>query len=969
MKTSNYLIGFAALASFTLVGCSDNDFIGSASNIFSSGKEEITFGSGTKNLTRAGEIQDAKAAEKLNNHFVLYGFKYNASPEDITQTTPVNDETVFDHYNLYYQEGTENTTESNTAGWEYVGYQNQASKDQSIKYWDHSAAGYVFSAISSLDATATKIQPGATGVTTKYDKGWNVSIPAGGTLNSLYASDRVEKLLASDYDKEVMLTFYSIVTKVRFAFYEIIPGYKVHIDKFYYGTSEETTTNFAIDGNFRGLNPSEATDLTVTYYSDTDVDGIENRPKISYTDDDVSQEASKVFGANIQATAAIGTSSPEATYDQAGGEYTCILPYKSGKLSLKVDYTLTSIDGSKETIVVKGATAVVPDIYTNWKENFAYTYLFKISDNSNGYTGTDGVRGLYPITFDACVVNEEDGIQETITSIAEPSITTYQNGVIVTENDEYIEGKAADNNTNIYYTVMLNGAAQDLDVNTQVYEVNNYGTETLTENVVENWKNNYCVLTAVPSTEADKIPMKNGANLSPDAKKAYYFTPKAGKNYVIQYKVTANVGYKDLAEYKALTGNTSATELPTDEYKIKKGDYYKLIRVVGDPDDFDYTLTAAASQKITAQDGTVTYNLVSESPADDTPVLGAADIFQIKNGAVDATAKFDITDNEDGTYTIKATDEAIKEGLDAAAYSVAVVKKDGTVGTGATLDDADNTFAVDMTIADNTATVVAKNSTTVTPKIGGAIVKGAEIVNTIPGLTVKESATAGTYDVIADNTIAVGDHNITIAGETVTITAKSYKFTDTEATPGLLTSQTLTWAEGGAAPTFETYLNNGTANETGETAKLKNSLSDVATIALTAAPATPATGKYTVTAADGGVTKISYENATLDVTVNKYALTCEGAASADAKEIEDLTGSAKLIFTLNNVAQVVKTTNIVVTYSDAKAGTYADATGKSYSLVNNGKYFTFGNVVETGYYKFEYKNGTTVLGSEIIHVK
>ena len=441
MKTSNYLIGFAALASFTLVGCSDNDFIGSASNIFSSGKEEITFGSGTKNLTRAGDnLQHAKAAEKLNNHFVLYGFKYNASPEDITQTTPVNDETVFDHYNLYYQEGTENTTESNTAGWEYVGYQNQDNADQSIKYWDHSAQGYVFSAISSLDATATKILPGATGVATKYDKGWNVSIPAGGTLNGLYASDRVEKLLASDYDKEVMLTFYSVVTKVRFAFYEIIPGYKVHIDKFYYGSSE-TTTNFAIDGNFRGLKTDGATDLTVTYYSDTDIDGIENRPKITYDEDEVNKETSKTFGTNIQATAAIGTSSPEATYDQAGGEYTCILPYKSGKLSLKVDYTLTSIDGSKETIVVKGATAVVPDIYTNWKENFAYTYLFKISDNSNGYTGTDGVRGLYPITFDACVVNEEDGIQETITSIAEPSITTYQNGVIVTENDEYIEGR------------------------------------------------------------------------------------------------------------------------------------------------------------------------------------------------------------------------------------------------------------------------------------------------------------------------------------------------------------------------------------------------------------------------------------------------------------------------------------------------------------------------------------------------
>ena len=509
---------------------------------------------------------------------------------------------------------------------------------------------------------------------------------------------------------------------------------------------------------------------------------------------------------------------------------------------------------------------------------------------------------------------------------------------------------------------MLNGEAQALDANTQVYEVNNYGTETLTENVVENWKNNYCVLTAVTSTKATEIPMKNGAKLSPTDETAYYFTPKKGKNYVIQYKVTADVNYKDLAEYIALTGNTGATGIPAGQVKIKKGDYYKLIRVVGEPTAPTYTLTADASQKIIAQTGTVTYTLTSNSPAATTNVLGAADIFQIKNASdEDVTAKFDITDNGNGTYTIKATNEAIKEGLDAVAYSVAVVKKDGTVGTGATLDDADNTFAVDMTISANTANVVAKNRATVTPLIGGAIVKGAEIVNTIPGLTVKESATEGTYDVIADNTIAAGSYDITIAGETVTITAKNYKFTTDDPTPVDLPSKTLTWAEGGAAPSFLAYLYDGTANVT----PLSTTTNTEAKIVK------PDSGeKYTVTALAGGKTQFTYENATLDVTVNKYALTCEGAA-ADAKEIEDLTGSAKLIFTLNNVAQVVKSGKIKVYYCSTKDGAYTSATEKTYSLVNNGKYFTFGNVVTTGYYKFGYlaDDNTTVLGSEIIQVK
>lgn len=953
MKTSNYLIALAALTSFTFVSCSDNDFLGSASNIFSGGKEEITFGSGTKNLTRAGEnLQHAKAAEKLNNHFVLYGFKYNGAEQLATAGA---DELVFDHYNLFYQEGTENTTESNTAGWEYVGYQSSANtaQDQSIKYWDHSATGYVFSAISSLDATATKIPTAAS----KYDKGWTVSIPEGGTLNGLYASDRVEKLLPTGYDKEVMLTFYSVVTKVRFAFYEIIPGYRVHIDKFYYGSSE-TTTNFAIDGNFRGLKTDGATDLTVTYYSNTDDDGIENRPKITYAEDGVNKETSKTFGTNIQATAAIGTSSPEATYDQYGGEYTCILPYNSGNLSLKVDYTLTSIDGSKETIVVKGATAVVPDIYTNWKENFAYTYLFKISDNSNGYTGSDGVRGLYPITFDACVINEEDGIQETITSIAEPSFTTYQNGVIVTENDEYIQGTGV--NDAIYYTVMLDGAAQALNANTKVYEVNNYGTETLTENVVENWKNNYCVLTEVTPEVAATIPMKNGAKLTPAENTAYYFTPKAGKNYVIQYKVTANIKYDDLDDYKAMTGNSTATEIPTGQYKVKAGDYYKLIRVVGDPAAVTYTLTTDASQTITTQAGTVIYTLKSNSPAADAAVLGAADIIQIKKGTEDVTAKFDITDNENGTYTIKATADAIKVGLDG-TYSVAVVKKDGTVGSAATIDNADNTFAVDMasTLA---ATVVAGNKVDITPEIGGAGVSGAAITDISNSkITIVESATPGTYVISAASDLAAGSYTAKIAGETVTITVNSYAFDPT--------SYTFDWYEGVDASAINHAISlkmNG-SNAAIEPTSINPTVTGIVAIANQGGATN---GNYVLTPSAGGKTTLKFENATLDVTVNKYALVCEGAATADSKQITALTGSAKLIYTLNDKEQVVKTGNITVTYSEDNS-TYGSATAKTYSLVNNGKYFTFGNVVDKGYYKFEYKadDGTTVLGSEIIQVK
>lgn len=71
-------------------------------------------------------------------------------------------------------------------------------------------------------------------------------------------------------------------------------------------------------------------------------------------------------------------------------------------MKIKVDYQLTSTDGSGETIDVNGATVTVDKKDINWQINHSYTYIFKISENTNGSTGNDTV-GLFPITFDAVV--------------------------------------------------------------------------------------------------------------------------------------------------------------------------------------------------------------------------------------------------------------------------------------------------------------------------------------------------------------------------------------------------------------------------------------------------------------------------------------------------------------------------------------------------------------------------------------
>ena len=133
---------------------------------------------------------------------------------------------------------------------------------------------------------------------------------------------------------------------------------------------------------------------------------------------------------NVTISYYIGRSLPNASFvgDPNEDFYQLTFPVDdSHPLTLRVDYTLISTDGSGETITVHGAKAVVPSTYTKWQPNYAYTYIFKISDNTNGTTDY-ATEGLTAITFDAVVADFTDvsGEQRTITTVATPSITTYQ---------------------------------------------------------------------------------------------------------------------------------------------------------------------------------------------------------------------------------------------------------------------------------------------------------------------------------------------------------------------------------------------------------------------------------------------------------------------------------------------------------------------------------------------------------------
>lgn len=934
MKKFYYLCLAAGLT--TLASCSSDDFLGGKTASTEKSSNVIGFGTNAPSFTR-DLFEHGSAAQKLNNNFIVYGFKTTFETSQTSDLANAStDMMVFDHYNVNYVEGSARTTESNTAGWEYVGlwpHESSSSIEtaQSIKYWDYSTDQYVFSAVSGTGITAKKATSALGGqsamkyndgvmelttAATEYDKGWEVTIPQGGSLSDLYASNRVvaKKTGATspelNYQDDVKLTFYNMGARVRFAMYETVPGYSIQIKKFYHdigGTPVENTTNFDIDGNFTTLGTGAGgTKLLVTYYPDGT---LKNRPKVTPSTGAV-QSAHGEFGTNIQPTTAIGTSSSNPTYDQSDKSYTDIIPSNGGALNLKVDYTLTSTDGSHETINVYGATATVPENFTEWKANFAYTYVFKISDNTNGTTEEGGsVEGLYPITFDAVVIGNEDGIQETITSVSNPSITTYQKGEVVTANNEYVAGAGMD----IYFE------DDNRDISGyHVYEVNNltpnlFETQSnMTEEVVANYFRNFCVLTEVtvtPSTGAQPtnfIPLSDGTYIKKTANQAGMFTPAAGKTYVI-----AN----DVANVATL---------------------WKVVKVQGTPAAVAYTqaitttiVPPATNPQITATAGTITYKLTSNSPADDANVLGATPCIKIYKSGNDVTSDFNIADNTDGTYTITLTNDAIAAGANG-TYTIKFNNVDCT---------QDFDVALDYALSPASITVIAGNATGTNTVLNvNSTATDGKVVNTDNKIKVENTAT-GTYKVTASADAAAGGHTLTIGGQTLTVTVNTYSFS--------ADVLTITRKASGDATGNITINENSSA---------KTGLSLTTSPAL--APGTSMTDEtdgvytYTVTPASaGGTYNISYENAKAQVIVNAYTLT---AANAN---IAKNTGSTVLTLTKDN--GTVTTENASAAKVTVKKNGTTVTTG--FKLTANGKTLTFGNVSASGVYTFEYSVGSDVV--------
>ena len=527
-----YLI-FAASA-LALASCSSDDFLGENPGNVQNATTAINFGGEAGKISRTTS-NTGSAPEMLGKEFKIYGVKSGT-----TSGTDYNP--VFKDYLLWYDDANKNTT-TNKSGWEYVGNAGTHGSatlhsNQTIKFWDYASADYRF--VAGAPSTAFTFTPGTnntlesatiTGLSGHITANTESGTDPKTEPNPVYVAKPV--VVSSDnYKQPVTFTFVRHQTKVRVGIYETIPGYKISSIRFY--PYEENSDAFSSTSSQNII----LTTTTGYFKGGSSVSGKINydwsEPKYTFEYETTGLTPSKNWYGGKFANGVPATVSTEADIENLYGTdadmesngYFTVLPTPSGTqaapILIKCDYTLTADDQSSETIEVKGATAAIPEAYSKWNTNTLYTYLFKISENTNGYTGSDDPShvGLYPITFEAAVEAQQFGMEGTITTFTTPSITTHQEGSVVENSGiKYVTGKDI--------TVKVTKSTDGTDL-------------TLSETADQNgYIEVYKFTDPITEAEAQVKGIETGEKVTDTSldtnKKLFTFTPDTEGYYVIRY--------------------------------------------------------------------------------------------------------------------------------------------------------------------------------------------------------------------------------------------------------------------------------------------------------------------------------------------------------------------------------------------------------------------------------------------------
>lgn len=459
---------FFAVAATVLSGCASDELVDVSVPNTGTSHSDIRFTTSQKNTTRAQKLQDAghynfgvfgyKSTDKVNNIMANYlvGYHDDTKAYSTSGTTVGDSDGIVDGLSEWMYEGLGFGEFTGTyAGQRLNPGEPFASnvENQYLRYWDNAAdytCFYAYAPYVNSASPVTYVDGQAVGTST--DK-YVMTIP-NGTIKHAVVEDGKDyslsefmyawtKVTKSNYGHDVALNFNRLNAKVNIKFWEDIPGYNVRIIDLNsdYSVSavpaikDGTSNNYGYKlGKIYSENGAKiqfypeattATDPTLKQYEGTTVStpikfNAPTAAQIGESRVDATPSTTTYYAIPKGSTAGVLANGADKITD-AGTLNTDLA--ETG-LTFHVSYELISNTG--EVITVKDATVFVPTDYTNWLANTHYTYIFKITKDSNGSTDSGDTpnptdpevpteNSLYPIVFDNCtVVDWEENESEHI---------------------------------------------------------------------------------------------------------------------------------------------------------------------------------------------------------------------------------------------------------------------------------------------------------------------------------------------------------------------------------------------------------------------------------------------------------------------------------------------------------------------------------------------------------------------------
>lgn len=649
----------------------------------------MRFALSSQNMTKAATLQQTglynfgvfayKSTEPtynlMDNYLVGYMDATNKQGYYMTsenQTTLGDPESAQNGKSMWAYEKMGNTE------YDYTGAEGYYTKDnkrymsnvdkQYLRYWDKSADYTMFYAYTPYqNASFTGLAAVSYNNSTK-----TMTIP-GGTIHDgynnptdnefMFASAKVTK---ANYGQDVPLAFKHLVAKCNIKFWEDIDGYSVRI--------------LNLSNDFGGVYAVPAikssTDVYTkgTYYKTSganivfDEDGKGVVSQTNAVAHDVTSDPKEALQFAAPEENAIGTTRETASAS-ATTYYAIPKAEATGGFTFHVSYELKSTTG--ERITVHNATVHVPANMCAWQANKHYTYIFKITKNSNGTTETpdtidpldpnvSGELALLPIIFDNCTVEDWELIDGGEYNIADANTKYYS---ISLDKGSVVKGTSSQT---ITATLLERGAEQSAATGSWTLTKPDNSTETLTSaanqpkatvNVGTDWATGAYTITFTPDA-------------SMKAPNATY----EAKFYVIDaYTVSLNA-----AEVGTRGTAKSVLNITSDEYAFKAG-YLSIAYPV---DSEGHELSGDEKNKVRIEGQTVV--VMKEAVPGDYKIVYT----------VDGTEKY--------AFPFKVVDYALNTGIDGNSVGLSQDNQTFDVTTGAPAGSI-ATLAFNITAPDGAA--------------------------------------------------------------------------------------------------------------------------------------------------------------------------------------------------------------------------------------------------------------------------